>query len=65
MALASNRIKQFELDPEELERRLQEALGEFDEVTYDQILSESVRDFRTGSIVQATVDAVDERTGLV
>ncbi|MAE28833.1 MAG: 30S ribosomal protein S1 [Planctomycetes bacterium] len=65
MVLASNRIKQFELDPEELERRLQEALGEFDEVTYDQILSESVRDFRTGSIVQATVDAVDERTGLV
>ena len=65
MALASNRIKQLELDPEELERRLQEALGEIDEVSYDQILSESVRDFRTGTIVEATVDAVDERTGLV
>ena len=65
MALASNRIKQFELDPEELDRRLQEALGEIDELTYDQILTESVRDFRVGSIVEATVDAVDERTGLV
>ena len=58
MALASNRIKQFELAPDELDRRLQEAFGDIDEQTYDQILTESVRDFRTGSIVQATVDFV-------
>ena len=65
MALASRRVKAFELDPEELDKQLEAALDGLDETKYSEQLAESVRDIRPGSIVDAKVDSVDERTGLV
>jgi small subunit ribosomal protein S1 len=65
MALASRRIKQFELDPQELERQVAASLGQISEQDLHSALIASVRDIKPGSIVQATVDSVDERTGLV
>ena len=65
MPLASNRLKQYELDPEELDRRIEEALGGLVGDDYATRLFESVRDVEPGSIVHATVDSVDERTGSV
>ncbi|MFN0241659.1 MAG: 30S ribosomal protein S1 [Planctomycetota bacterium] len=65
MALASKRIKQFELDPEELERKLQSALGGISEAQLSDKLSESVKEVTPGTIVHARVDSVDERTGTV
>jgi len=65
MALASKKIRQFELDPAELERRLDESMRGFDAESLEDQLSGSIRDIRPGAIVQATVDSVDERTGLV
>ncbi|HTF87550.1 MAG TPA: 30S ribosomal protein S1 [Planctomycetota bacterium] len=66
MALASRRIKQFEIDPQELERQIQSSMGLLtDTALLHTELTTSVRDIRPGSIVQATVDSVDERTGMV
>ncbi len=65
MALASRRIKQYELDPAELERQVQASLGSIDTEALDLALQSSVRDIASGSIVQATVDSVDDRTGMV
>jgi small subunit ribosomal protein S1 len=65
MALASRRIKQFEIDPAELDRMVQASLGAIAEADLDHALTSSVKDIQSGSIVQATVDSVDDRTGLV
>ena len=65
MALASRRIKQFDLDPQELERQIQSSMGLLSVADLHTALTASVRDIRPGSIVQATVDSVDERTGMV
>ncbi len=65
MALASRRIKQFEIDPQELERQVQSSMGLFSVETLDTALNSSVKDIRQGTIVKATVDSVDERTGMV
>ncbi len=65
MALASRRIRQFELDPSELEKRLQDSMAGFDPELLAETLNASVKDIRPGTIVQATVDSVDERTGTV
>jgi small subunit ribosomal protein S1 len=65
MALASRRIKQFELDPAELERMIQDSLGAIAAADLDDALTSSVKDIQSGSIVNATVDSVDDRTGLV
>ncbi len=65
MALASRRIKQYELDPVELDLRISQALEGMDMSELDTQLSNSVRDIQPGSIVIATVDSVDERTGMV
>ncbi len=65
MALATNRLKHYELDPEELDRKIEEAIGGLSDTDYASQLFDSVRDIEPGSIVQATVDSVDERTGLV
>jgi len=65
MAIASQRLKRFDLDPEELERRLQAALGGFTEDAFDSALQTSVRDIKPGTIVIATVDSVDEKTRMV
>jgi small subunit ribosomal protein S1 len=65
MALASRRIKQYELDPAELERQVQASLGSIAESDLNEALISSVKDIAAGSIVQATVDSVDDRTGMV
>ncbi len=65
MAIASQRLKRFDLDPEELERRLQAALGDFTEDAFDSALATSVKDIKPGTIVIATVDSVDEKTRMV
>ena len=65
MALASRRIKQFELDSAELDARIEKALEGMNLVDLDSKLNESVKDIRPGSIVIATVDSVDERTSMV
>ncbi len=65
MALASRRIKQFEIDSQDLERQVQAAMGLFSETDLHTALTTSVRDIRPGSIVKARVDSVDERTGMV
>ena len=65
MALASRRIKQFEIDPQELERQVQSSMGRFTVEALDTALNSSVKDIRQGTIVKATVDSVDERTGMV
>jgi small subunit ribosomal protein S1 len=65
MALASRRIKQFEIDPAELDRMVQASLGAIAADDLDHALTSSVKDIQSGSIVQATVDSVDDRTGLV
>src|SRR5687768_1399780 len=65
MALASRRIKQFDIDPAELERQIQASLGTLSDTDLHSALTSSVRDIKPGSIVQATVDSVDERTGMV
>jgi small subunit ribosomal protein S1 len=65
MALASRRIRQFELDASELEKRLQDSMAGFDPALLSEKLNASVKDIRPGTIVHATVDSVDERTGTV
>jgi len=65
MALASRRIKEFELDSEELDRRVQASLGELSEESFGTALTTSVKDIQSGEIVIATVDSVDDRTGQV
>ena len=65
MALASRRVKEFELDPAELDKEIEAALGGMDESQYSERLAGSVKDINPGTIVHATVDSVDERTGMV
>jgi small subunit ribosomal protein S1 len=65
MALASNRIRQLELDPPELESRIQTALGGLSDTQLSEKVVASVKDLRPGTLVQAKVDWIDERTGTV
>jgi len=65
MALASRRIKQYDIDPAELERQLAAAMGEVTDEQLSVQLHSSVRDIATGQIVKAVVDSVDDRTGMV
>jgi small subunit ribosomal protein S1 len=65
MAPAWTRIKQFDIDPAELDRQINDALGGINLQEYDDKLSSSIRDVKPGSIVHARVDSVDERTGTV
>jgi len=65
MAIASQRLKRFDLAPEELDKRLQDALGDFSEQAFDEVLDTSVKDIKPGTIVIATVDSVDDKTKTV
>ena len=65
MPVAPSRLKQYELDPAELESKIESALGGITEDAYTDALNSSVKDIKPGSIVQALVDSVDERTGTV
>src|SRR5215213_863835 len=65
MAPAWTRIKQFEIDPAELESKIQFALGGITTANFEEQLNTSIKDIKPGSIVIAKVDSVDERTGTV
>jgi len=65
MAPAWTRIKQFDIDPAELDKKIQSALGGISTQQYDEKLSVSITDCKPGTIVHARVDSVDERTGTV
>ncbi|MEX1023534.1 MAG: 30S ribosomal protein S1 [Planctomycetota bacterium] len=65
MSIASNRVKKFELDTEELDRRVEDALSGFDLLTLDEKMKSSIRHVTPGTIVNAKVDSVDQRTGFV
>ena len=65
MSLASQRVKKYELDAEELDRRLESAMGGFDKVDFADKLNESITPATPGTIVHAKVDSVDQRTGFV
>ncbi len=65
MALASRRVRQYELDPEDLEKQLDASFADISLEDLEVSLNESIVDVRPGQIVNAIVDSVDERTGLV
>ena len=65
MAVASRRVRQYELDPQELERRLDASMSDISAEELEVSINESISDIQLGQIVRARVDSVDERTGLV
>jgi small subunit ribosomal protein S1 len=65
MAVASRRVRKYELDPAELEKRVAESFGTETLEDLAESLNESIVDILPGQIVEAKVDTVDERTGLV
>ena len=65
MALASRRVRQYELDPEELQKQIDATFADISAEELEISLNESITDVRPGQIVMAKVDTVDERTGLV
>ncbi|MBL8800607.1 MAG: 30S ribosomal protein S1 [Planctomycetes bacterium] len=65
MATASRRVKQFDLDPAVLDAQVNAAVGIISDAELADALNSSVRDIAPGQIVNAIVDSVDERTGMV
>ncbi|MSR61910.1 MAG: 30S ribosomal protein S1 [Planctomycetes bacterium] len=65
MSQASQRVKKYELDLSELDRRVEAALGGIDIVTLTERLHASIAPVTPGSIVKARVDSVDQRSGMV
>ncbi len=65
MSQASQRVKKYELDAQELDRRLEAAMAGFDPSKLSEHLATSVAPVVPGTIVKARVDSVDQRTGLV
>jgi len=65
MAVASRRVRKYELDTTDLDRQIDAAMGNVDLETLNESLNASIVDIRPGQIVNAKVDSVDVRTGLV
>ncbi len=65
MAVASRRVRKYELDTLDLDRQVEAAMGDVDLEALTESLNDSIVDLRPGQIVMAKVDSVDERTGLV
>jgi len=65
MTLATQRVKKYELDPTELDRRVEAAMGGIDAASLTERLSSSIAPVTPGSIVKARVDSVDQRSGMV
>ncbi len=65
MATASRRVKQFDIDPAVLDAQVSAAVSMFSDAELADALNSSVRDITPGQIVNAIVDSVDERTGMV
>ena len=53
MAVASRRVRKYELDPAELERRVAEQFGDKSLEELSESLNESIVDIRPGQIVMA------------
>ncbi|MCP5023279.1 MAG: 30S ribosomal protein S1 [bacterium] len=65
MALSSRRVRELELDSEELERRLAASFEGVDDEMLEVSLNQGIVDVTPGQMVMAKVDSVDERTGQV
>ncbi len=65
MTQATQRVKKYELDMSELDRRVEAALGGIDPAALSERLSASIAPVTPGSIVKARVDSVDQRSGMV
>ncbi|MDA0948790.1 MAG: 30S ribosomal protein S1 [Planctomycetota bacterium] len=65
MATASRRVRLYELDSEEIDRRLDASLQGISEADYELALDANLTDVNPGQIVNAKVDSVDVRTGSV
>jgi len=65
MSLVSKKIRQYELLPDVLDRQVESALGGVETSALNERLFAGIRDIAPGSIVQAKVDSVDERSGMV
>lgn len=65
MSVISRRIKQYDLDPAELELKVTEALAGITAEELTERLAGSVKVLAQDTIVPARVDSVDERTGFV
>ena len=65
MSIASRRIKQFELDPTELDSQITQMFGTIGEADLTAALGRSVKELVPETIVEARVESVDERTGQV
>jgi len=65
MATASRRVRLYELDAEEIDRRLDASLQGISDADYEQALDANLTDVNPGQIVNAKVDTVDIRTGSV
>jgi small subunit ribosomal protein S1 len=65
MSLVSRRVKEFDIDPSELDAQVALAMGTLTDEQYGTKLAGAVRELIPDTIVQAKVDSVDERTGLV
>ncbi len=65
MSQASQRVKKYELDAQELDRRLEAAMTGFDPARLSEHLSIAFAPVLPGTVVRARVDSVDQRTGLV
>jgi small subunit ribosomal protein S1 len=65
MSIASRRIKQFELDPTELDSQITQMFGTIAEADLTAALGRSVKELVPETIVEARVESVDERTGQV
>jgi small subunit ribosomal protein S1 len=65
MSQATQRVKKYELDPAELDRRVEAALGGIDTAVLTEKLAAAIAPVTPGSIVRARVDSVDQRSGMV
>ncbi|MEZ6021151.1 MAG: S1 RNA-binding domain-containing protein [Planctomycetota bacterium] len=65
MAFSSRRVREFELDSDELERRLNASFQGVDQEALEVSLNQAIVDVVPGQMVMAKVDSVDERTGQV
>jgi small subunit ribosomal protein S1 len=65
MSAVSRRIKQYDIDPAELDSQTAVALAGVTEVDLLERVSGSVKDLAQDTIVDARVDSVDERTKFV
>jgi len=65
MAVASRRVRKYELDTTDLDRQIDAAMGNVDLESLNESLNASIVDIRPGQMVMAKVDSVDVRTGLV